>query len=74
MKWNIKSLIELNCSIQASHYGNEAIANLLILKGADVNFPAKHNITPLHVSCKWVSFKFSNKPYLRTQNQRTFRS
>lgn len=33
--------------------GNEAIANLLIQKGADVNFPAKHSITPLHVSCKW---------------------
>lgn len=37
----------------ASHYGNEAVANLLIQKGADVNYSAKHNITPLHVAAKW---------------------
>lgn len=37
----------------ASHYGNEAVANLLVQKGADVNYAAKHNITPLHVAAKW---------------------
>ncbi|KAJ8982139.1 hypothetical protein NQ317_011285 [Molorchus minor] len=30
----------------ASHYGNQQIGNLLIQKGADVNYAAKHNITP----------------------------
>lgn len=32
----------------ASHYGNLAVATLLLDRGADVNFQAKHNITPLH--------------------------
>lgn len=37
----------------AAHYGNENIAKLLLEKGANVNFQARHNITPLHVSAKW---------------------
>nr|CAD7397593.1 unnamed protein product [Timema poppensis] len=45
----------------AAHYGNESIANLLLNRGADVNYAAKdivlfavqHNITPLHVAAKW---------------------
>lgn len=36
----------------AAHYGNCAIAKILIQKGADVNYKAKHNITPLHVACE----------------------
>lgn len=37
----------------AAHYGNEAVARLLLAKGADVNCAAKHNICPLHVAAKW---------------------
>ena len=38
----------------AAHYGNVNIANLLLDRGANVNFAAsKHNITPLHVAAKW---------------------
>lgn len=29
------------------------MASLLYDKGADVNYSAKHNITPLHVASKW---------------------
>jgi ankyrin len=38
----------------AAHYGNVNIANLLLDRGANVNFAAsKHSITPLHVAAKW---------------------
>lgn len=30
--------------VQAAHYGNESIAELLLDKGANVNFQARHNI------------------------------
>ena len=36
-----------------AHYGNHAVAALLLDRGADVNFGAKHQITPLHVASKW---------------------
>lgn len=42
----------------AAHYGNCAIAKILIEKGADVNYRAKHNITPLHVACKYFDTIF----------------
>ena len=40
-------------SLVAAHYGNANIAAQLLEKGADVNFPAKHHISPLHVAAKW---------------------
>lgn len=40
-------------ALLSAHYGNAAIAAQLLEKGADVNFPAKHHISPLHVAAKW---------------------
>lgn len=44
----------------AAHYGNCAIAKILIEKGADVNYRAKHNITPLHVACNYWFLLITN--------------
>jgi ankyrin repeat protein len=41
----------------AAHYGNLGVATLLLDRGADVNFQAKHNITPLHGKKKTLNLK-----------------
>ncbi|CAM4761290.1 unnamed protein product [Rotaria magnacalcarata] len=58
---NYKGVGFVNCTTKsgftplhiAAHYGNLEVAQLLISRGADVNYAASQNITPLHVASKW---------------------